>query len=180
MLSTNALPIKINKLIHAKPQISSEKLYWSLLVPTIPIYYGDPDVKNVTKTPSFIRVLDYPSIESLAAHMQYLGENPTEYAKYHSWREDPASFTQEYLDDMALNYPGPEEVRMNMLNQNHSFVLGARKAIACRLCDEAYLRKKMQTREYVSVSYSAAQISRHIVSNNWPLPGKKTSSQGNE
>ena len=130
------------------------------MLPLIPIYYGDPDVKNITITPSFIKVLDYPNIKSLASHILFLDRHPEEYAKYHEWRSKPELFTKEYLDDMALNFPGPEEVRQNLYFP--SKILSPRRAIACRLCDETFLRKRMENRQFVTKSFNTSQIDRYL------------------
>jgi hypothetical protein len=105
------------------------------------VYYGDPDVPNITTTPSFIKVSDYSSTRSLADHLRFLDANPDEYARYQAWRKSKTPFTREYLNDLAENYPGPAEVAMNIAHVSR--FLSNRKAVCCRLCDEAFLFRKM-------------------------------------
>src|SRR5207244_3551622 len=108
----------------------------------IPIYYGAPDLRNITdgitKKPSYIDISEYSSPAALGKYLQFLVDNPTEYNKYHEWRLNPKiAFTEKYLRLVSEQVPSPGEMFM------HSSVLGtnafaSRRAKCCRLCDLAY------------------------------------------
>lgn len=134
-----------------------------MLLPLIPVYYGDPAVANITVKPSFLRVVNYGSVKALAEHLLFLDANPTEYAKYLQWRSDSAPFTPEFIRDMSFTFPGPQEVKANIYSR--SMLLSKRKTICCRLCNEDHLSKLINMRtpnDYVLKTYKDAEINRFV------------------
>lgn len=67
----------------------TEKLWGSLEAGTLPIYYGAPNIHDHVPEKSILSVGDYPSIEALAAHVNYLASNQSAYEEYHAWRKKP-------------------------------------------------------------------------------------------
>jgi hypothetical protein len=126
----------------------TEKLFFALNVPTVPIYYGALNVPNITVTPSFLRVSDYHSPKELALHLQYLSENREEYMKLHYWRTHPASFTKEYLEILQHRVAGPDEL---MFYKKRNFKRFPRTAQCCRLCDENFVKFATETRTHASL-----------------------------
>jgi hypothetical protein len=120
----------------------TEKLFFALNVPVVPVYLGALNVPNVTVTPSFIKASDYKSPRELSSYLLYLDSNEKEYMKYHSWRKSPSSFTQEYLDSLAYKVAGPEE----LLAYRSLFKRYPRTAQCCRLCDENYVKYATSTK----------------------------------
>ena len=51
-----------------------------------------------------------PTPRELALHLLSLAANPSEYAKYHTWRASPQPFDEEFLAYVAEHVPGPREV----------------------------------------------------------------------
>lgn len=60
----------------------TEKLYDRLRYGPIPVYYGAPDVMNITKKISFINANNFKSPEALAKYLLFLDGHPKEYMKY--------------------------------------------------------------------------------------------------
>jgi len=115
-------------------------------MPLVPVYYGDPQVPNITITPSFIRVRDFDNPKSLARYLLYLDANPDEYAKYRSWRGNPSAISPEYIKSLQRDVPGPKEILANMDNRN-SLYHSPRRSVCCRLCDKAYVQEKIEQRQ---------------------------------
>jgi len=115
-------------------------------MPVIPIYYGDPQVMNITTSPSFIRVMDFESPKSLAHYLLYLDSHPDEYAKYHTWRLNPASISKDYLKSLQKDVPGPKEILVNLDHRN-SLYHSPRRAVCCRLCNAEYVHDKIEERK---------------------------------
>lgn len=59
----------------------SEKIYDAYLANTVPIYFGSKEVCKDFNPESYIHVLDYPNIDDLIAHIQFLMSNEEEYIK---------------------------------------------------------------------------------------------------
>ena len=133
---------------------NSEKLFDTLLLPLIPVYYGDPTVPNITKTPSFIKASDFLNPHALAKHLLYLDSHPAEYAKYHAWRTDVHSFTESYLNEVK-NLPGPTERKLHQLGATWT---SDRKAMCCRLCNEDYLRQRIRERKGQGVNHTLSFV----------------------
>ena len=115
-------------------------------MPVIPVYYGDSQVPNITVTPSFIRVADYESPDALAAYLLFLDTHPDEYAKYHTWRKNPASISKDYLKSVEENVPGPKEL-LHHIDDSHRVYYSSRRAVCCRLCNEAFVKCKVKERK---------------------------------
>lgn len=112
----------------------TEKLFYTLNMPIIPVYYGWIQVPNVTKTPSFIRVTDFASPKSLSEYLLYLDENNAEYMKYHEWRFKSIAFENGYLDKLSRYVAGPdEEMIYERLTPRPAYP--NRVAQFCRLCN---------------------------------------------
>ena len=83
----------------------TEKLYWQgYTKELIPITFFDYDeLKNkpflVPAPKSFINIFDFPNMEALADHLNYLSNNDTAYNEYHAWRND---FTVRGMDRCSL------------------------------------------------------------------------------
>lgn len=141
----------------------SEKLFLSLLLPVIPVYYGDPLAPNITTTPSYIKVSDFNSPRHLSEYLIYLADHPWEYEKYHAWRKNPEPFQMEYLRK-AQQIPGPREVMAHELAHSLKW-LSNRRAMCCRMCDEAYLRGRIaahSSNDEVNKTFGKEEIARRF------------------
>ena len=115
----------------------SEKLLWILTIPVVPVYYGAPNVPNITTVPSYINVANFRNPEALAQYLLHLDGKPEEYNKYHVWRDKSGKyFTEEYLDAIRYKLAGPEEV----LQFSNDAFAPQRSAQCCRLCDKRYVQ----------------------------------------
>jgi hypothetical protein len=94
----------------------TEKFYqgWMLNSPTILVYYGAPNIRQVQPTdeyPSFIDTSQFKSVKELGTYMKSLLDNPKEYNKYFEWRKtgDPdKDFSKKFLDHYSqrvINVP---------------------------------------------------------------------------
>ncbi len=113
----------------------------------IPIYYGAPDVPKITRTPSYINVLDFQGPADLAKYLLYLSENESEYNKYHQWRHERNPFDPEYLKLLAIQRPGAVETQVHAEIQG-SIVRANRRAACCRLCNEAWIKRMLETHRH--------------------------------
>ena len=121
----------------------TEKLWTTLVLPVVPVFYGARNVMNITKTPSFIRAADFASPKELAEYLLFLDANPKEYMRYHAWRKDPSSFTPEFLEVMKHRVPGPLELQEYRKRGYEKF---PRTASCCRLCDPEYVEYAKRSR----------------------------------
>lgn len=112
----------------------TEKLFFSLNIPILPVYYGWIQLPNITKTPSFIRVADFNSPKSLANYLLYLDATHTEYMKFHEWRWKSDSFEENFLKKLSKDVAGPDE-QMIYVKQTPQPAYPSRSAQFCRLCD---------------------------------------------
>jgi hypothetical protein len=139
----------------------TEKLFVSLTLPVIPIYYGAPNAPNITKTPSYIKASDFRNPRELARYLLYLDQHPKEYMKYHLWRTDPSQFTDEYLETLQKRVPGPVEEVMYRDNGYDKF---PRTASCCRLCDPEYVnwavKKRRVPEDLVKAPFSVRDIEK--------------------
>ena len=104
------------------PDYVTEKLFMTLDVNTIPVYFGAPNVQEfVPGRKSFINADDFASPAELARFLTNLASDPKEYASYFEWRQRP------------LN-PSYVEKWHNRL-----------ETVFCRTCEAAY--KLMQARD---------------------------------
>ena len=117
----------------------SEKLFWVLTIPVVPVYYGAPNVPNITTVPSFVNAVDFRNPEQLATYLLYLDEHPEEYNKYHQWRDKNGKyFTEDYLDAVRFKLPGPDE---SLQFPREKFgVFSSRTSQCCRLCDSRFVQ----------------------------------------
>lgn len=62
----------------------------SLQMGLVPVILTKGYLSDITVAPpgSYINILDYPDIESLAKHLKYLDANDTAYNEYHAWRKN--------------------------------------------------------------------------------------------
>ena len=134
----------------------SEKLLSILSLPVVPVYYGAPNVPNITTVPSYINVADFPTPEALSKYLLYLDEHPEEYNKYHIWRDKSGKyFTEEYLDAVRFKLAGPDETMQYPWKTYGSY--RHRAAQCCRLCDSRFVewaekqRKQKGAKHKVSV-----------------------------
>lgn len=126
----------------------TEKLFYVLNFPILPVYYGALNVPNITIVPSFIKVSDFSSPKALAAYLVFLDSNPNEYMKYHAWRTDPTLYDPEYLEHLQYRVAGPDEL---LYFKNKKFDRFPRTAQCCRLCDENYVKYAAETRSKYSI-----------------------------
>jgi len=120
----------------------TEKLFRTLQMGTVPVYYGAPDMFNITKNPCFINARNFKSPKALANYLIYLDENPHEYNKYLKWKLDPQPFTKEYLLHLSNSVPAQEEMEPLLRSSEFSGRESGhmrRRAMVCRLCNTKYL-----------------------------------------
>jgi len=79
----------------------TEKLTDAFLSNTIPIYYGDPNVKEIFNPKAFIDVRDFGSLEELAEEVIRLDNSPKELAKMMS---EPVFIKESYLSDLENTF----------------------------------------------------------------------------
>lgn len=115
----------------------TEKLFFTLNIPVIPVYYGCLNVPNVTKTPSFIKASDFSSPKSLADYLLFIDTNNQEFMKFHEWRWNPQLFEEEYLHRLTFGAAGPDE-QLTYLNVSNG---SNRYAQFCRLCNEKEVKR---------------------------------------
>jgi hypothetical protein len=82
------------------PRYTTEKIYHPLLVKSIPIYWGNPDVAEYFNPASFVNCRDYENFDQVIAHVreidqdddlyqQYLNANPVaETGRLHNFAEE--------------------------------------------------------------------------------------------
>ena len=149
----------------------TEKLIEILSLPVLPVYYGDPIVLNITKTPSFIKASDFATPEKLAEYLLYLDANPEEYNKYHAWRRNPNPFASDYLHLLRDKVAGPLEVERYLDSVDvkdagsaqMNFRAMQRRAQCCRLCDANFAKQAKASRTHViPVAWSAAKINHRL------------------
>lgn len=117
---------------------ATDKLFTVLALPTLPVFYGAPNMPNVTSVPSFINVVaDFKSPASLARYLIFLDQNPDQYSRYHMWRNDASLFTDDFLRTMTLKVAGPEEQLAHLNSMPKAF---SRASQCCRLCDENFVK----------------------------------------
>jgi hypothetical protein len=124
----------------------TEKLFHILSLGPIPVYMGAPDVMNITKTKSFINVQDFANPRDLADYLLHLASHPDEYNAYHAWRRSPHMLTDEYLQLVAEQVPGPAEVKVHADFLGHDS-LASRRASCCRLCDLEFVQHRIDQRD---------------------------------
>lgn len=64
----------------------TEKLYNALKQHIVPVVYGGANYTRFAPPHSYIDAQNFKNVSSLAAYLNYLSENPYEYAKYFWWR----------------------------------------------------------------------------------------------
>ena len=121
----------------------TEKLFFTLNIPTLPVYYGCLNVPNITTVPSFIKASDFPTPKALADYLLYLDAHPEEYMQYHRWRWDPSLFDEEYLHRLTYGVAGPDEQTAHA-HDGHS---PSRTSQFCRLCNENFVKKQTEERD---------------------------------
>lgn len=62
-----------------KPGYSTEKILEPLIVNSVPIYLGDPEIKQEFNPKAFINAADFRDIEELLEYIKYLDNNDKEY-----------------------------------------------------------------------------------------------------
>jgi len=78
----------------------TEKLWWTLLSGSIPVYYGAPNIRDHLPSPyhqnSVVVVEDFNSTLELAKHLQQVAYNQTLFDSYQTWRLDESHFRKKY------------------------------------------------------------------------------------
>ncbi|KAH7292533.1 hypothetical protein KP509_29G073100 [Ceratopteris richardii] len=64
----------------------TEKLFYALDAGAIPIYFGAPNVQDLVPPNSIIDGSKFSTLESLAAFIKKVADDPVLYAEYHAWR----------------------------------------------------------------------------------------------
>jgi len=123
---------------------TTEKLFMTMMMPVVVVYYGAINAPNITKTPSYIRASDFATPKALADYLLYLDAHDDEYLKYHAWRTDASQFDDYYLDMLSMRIPGPQELEPYYARK---LPRHPRAAACCRLCDENYVKKAAATRQ---------------------------------
>lgn len=121
----------------------TEKLFFALNFPVVPVYYGALNAPNITKVQSFIRAADFRTPKELALYLMHLDQNPPEYQRYHEWRSKPEHFTDEFLEIQSRKVAGPEELSYY---KKRKFKRFPRTSQCCRLCDENYVKYAAESR----------------------------------
>ena len=67
---------------------ATEKFFSALLFPWIPVVLGGANYSSLAPPKSFINVMDFPSVQSLAEYLKYLDRNETAYREYFEWKSD--------------------------------------------------------------------------------------------
>jgi hypothetical protein len=117
---------------------TTEKLFDTLALDILPVYYGALDAPNVTVLPSFVRASDFSSPTKLAQHLLFLDGNNEAYEAYFTWkRTSPdVAFDPKYLDLLAKQWAGPLEHRLTREQGIHNV---RRAAACCRLCNKEFV-----------------------------------------
>ena len=123
----------------------SEKYFKILSSGCVPVYYGAPDVPQLTKSKSFINAANYKTPELLADYLAHLTRNLTAYAEYTRWRYERDPFNDWFKRYLAHNMYSVEELKAakGALRREgesaKSDFLVVRRAAACRLCNLPFL-----------------------------------------
>ena len=150
----------------------TEKLLETLALPTLPVYYGAPNVPNITISPSFIKATDFKTPESLATYLLYLDANPIEYNRYHEWRNQANPFDDYYLKTMRDRVAGPLEIDAHNVihmkdneNSELNYQFLQRRAQCCRLCDENTAKQaKVSRTHFIPHPWDEDKINRILFS----------------
>lgn len=83
---------------------ATEKLYGPLLHGAVPVYLGAPNVAElVPDKDAIINLLDFNSVQALAAYLKSMLDNPQAmYRKHHAWRGKP--YTGAFAERLAHSY----------------------------------------------------------------------------
>jgi hypothetical protein len=110
-------------------------------MPVIPVFLGSIRVPNITKTPSYIHARDFRNPQELGKYLLFLNQNPKQMEAYFAWKKDPSQFTDEYLDLVHEQMPGPKELKLYLKNVHEKEETVIKMAMCCRLCDPALVKK---------------------------------------
>ncbi len=70
----------------------SEKFFEPLIVGSVPVYLGAPNIAEYAPAPkSFINVHDFSSVDKLAEYLTFLSNNEAEYNQYLTWKKNGIS-----------------------------------------------------------------------------------------
>lgn len=94
------------------PNYLTEKLLQSFAANTIPIYWGDPYVKEVFNEKAFINVADYKTYEELLEKIKEIDTNDALYVKI---LNEKTFCDDNYIDKMYKKY---EDFLLNIFNQD--------------------------------------------------------------
>lgn len=93
---------------------STEKLVEAFAARTVPIYWGDPGIKNVFNQDSFVYVDDFASLDELVEYVKKIDENPKMYLKMLG---TPALLDECYITDTFIEI---EKFLVNIFEQDYS------------------------------------------------------------
>ena len=162
----------------------TEKLFFQMGMPPIPVYYGTEHSPNITTIPSYIKVSDYKTPKALAKHLLHLDQNDEEYNKYHEWRKNPKLLDEKFLNYIAKNLPGPREWHeIKKTYPDYQFVWKNRglkqppyrRSACCRLCDPHYLEslKNEKDKKMIGGVWNEERIKRKYFGGSFERPGKE-------
>ena len=83
---------------YSYPGYTTEKLLQSFAAGGIPIYWGDPLVKETFNDEAFINVMDFNSLDDM---LQYVKEIDSDEEKYREKREQPIFIKQDHEEEMT-------------------------------------------------------------------------------
>jgi len=113
----------------------TEKVFQALLVGTVPIYLGAPNVDHLLPcTNCIIKVADFASPAALAQHLNHLVANPAEYNKYLEWKG--RGFDR-------IGFPGFANVVDLSVDTAHCRLCASLRPGECGHSGEAYMKEQI-------------------------------------
>lgn len=111
------------------PDYVTEKLFEPLLLGTVPVYLGAPNVAEFAPDHSYVDASAFPSAKALAEYLNHLSADPAAYAAYHRWRSEP--LPGRLLDRLRRIQQAPVDRLLDL----HARLPGRRRGLASRLAD---------------------------------------------
>ncbi|XP_015781539.1 alpha-(1,3)-fucosyltransferase C [Tetranychus urticae] len=97
----------------------TEKFFFIMNYPIVPIVFGGADYKKIAPSNSFIDALSYESPRSLAEYLKHLLENPDDYNSYFNWKRFYTQSSSHYACQIckALNKEGDSKKTWDKLSE---------------------------------------------------------------
>lgn len=135
----------------AYPGYTTEKIVQAFAAHTIPIYWGDPMIKNVFNPKAFIDVTDYGSLDEVLDVVKAIDTNDELYMKY---LREPALVSNEYKWEN-------QEVKLLAFLKN---IFSQDLLSAKRMCTGQHSVKYRNTlRQLIKVDEEQRSLKKHIV-----------------